>query len=622
VAEAWTGDRVTASFDKKFYRAYEPFTITKGDVKNVVLNCKIANVVASINPEPIIDEALKDYTVTVGNTRGSLDFNAENAASAHGYFMMPNGDTSLTWTITGKTETGEPFTKSGVIENVQRAHEYVLNIRYTPQNTSVGGGFITVTVDDTELLIEDEVELTGAPAIEGVGFDINSNLVGEQGSFARKSVYVQCLGELSSLLVHTDTPESFGLPAGDFDFMTMGDAARTSLSDAGVTCTYTSGEESSARIIFDAKVFNSLANGEYAIDFTATDASGKKRSRTLNIVVSNAEVMLEDTPWTDVYSYSATIYGTILKDDVTNPGFRYRASGDTDWTTVVASSSAAKRKGFKKASATSFSATLSGLKPGTRYEYQALCDGYVNPTSKYFTTESVFAIPNSSFESWSTNSKGAYIPSATGAVEFWDTGNHGSITLGINITNPATSPVHSGTYSAFLKSQHVSLSGFGKFAAGNIFAGSYDKTVSTNGELTFGRPFDGSRPVKLRGYAYYHPGTVDYSETELLKTGATDIGEIYVALTTEAVSIKTKTKQLFDPTASYVLAYGHLEFTSDYGSSSEMREFEITLDYTDAALLQKATHLVIVGSASKYGDYFTGSTSSTLYIDDLELIYK
>ena len=128
VAEAWTGDSVTASFDKKFYRAYEPFDITKGCVKNVILNCKIANVVVSVKPDELVSDALKDYKVTVANTRGSLDFTAENVDTARGYFMMPTGDTSLTWTVVGYKEDGTEFKKTGVIENVKRAHEYVLNI--------------------------------------------------------------------------------------------------------------------------------------------------------------------------------------------------------------------------------------------------------------------------------------------------------------------------------------------------------------------------------------------------------------------------------------------------------------------------------------------------------------
>ncbi len=68
VAEAWTGDSVSASFDKKFYRGYEPFTVTKGSTSNVVINCRIANVVASINTATIDPNLMKDdYQITIKN---------------------------------------------------------------------------------------------------------------------------------------------------------------------------------------------------------------------------------------------------------------------------------------------------------------------------------------------------------------------------------------------------------------------------------------------------------------------------------------------------------------------------------------------------------------------------
>lgn len=620
VAEAWTGDSVTASFDKKFYRAYEPFTISKGDVKNVVLNCRIANVVASINPEPIIAEALKDYKVTVGNTRGSLDFTEENATTAHGYFMMPNGDTALTWTITGKTEDGKSFTKSGKIENVERAHEYVLNIRYTPGTTTVGGGFITVTVDDTELIIEDTIELTGAPAIEGVGFDINEAITGEQGSFSRTSVFVQSLGELSSLKIKV--PESMGLPSSEFDFITMSEDARVSLLTAGVGCEYTPGTESTAKISFFANLLNSLSEGEYAINITATDAAGKKRERTLNIIVSDATVAPKPVEEVEVYSYSATLRGIIMKDDASNPRFRYRKAGTSEWTEVSATVER-PRYGMKRAVGQAYAAVVTGLDAATSYEYQAIADGFVNPKVETFRTEGVFVLPNAGFELWGTNDKGAYIPGENGAVSFWDTGNHGSITMNKNVTTPVSSPVHSGNYAANLQSQFVGLGTIGKLAAGNIFTGTYDKTSGTNGELTFGRPFDGSRPVKLRGYCYYKPGTVDYSSTDALAKGSNDIGNIFVALTSAPVKVKTAdTSTLFDPNASYVLAYGSIEFNSVYGSDTELKEFEITLDYRNAVNAVRAGYIVVVASASKYGDYFTGSSTSLLVIDDFELIYQ
>ena len=35
----------------------------------------------------------------------------------------------------------------------------------------------------------------------------------------------------------------------------------------------------------------------------------------------------------------------------------------------------------------------------------------------------------------------------------------------------------------------------------------------------------------------------------------------------------------------------------------------------------KPTYILIVASASKYGDYFTGSTSSVLLLDEFELLF-
>ncbi|MGL5273520.1 MAG: PCMD domain-containing protein, partial [Phocaeicola sp.] len=50
-----------------------------------------------------------------------------------------------------------------------------------------------------------------------------------------------------------------------------------------------------------------------------------------------------------------------------------------------------------------------------------------------------------------------------------------------------------------------------------------------------------------------------------------------------------------------------------------MIRFEIPIEYFKN---RKPTAIVLVASASKYGDYFSGSTSSTMWIDDFELIYE
>ena len=48
-------------------------------------------------------------------------------------------------------------------------------------------------------------------------------------------------------------------------------------------------------------------------------------------------------------------------------------------------------------------------------------------------------------------------------------------------------------------------------------------------------------------------------------------------------------------------------------------EFNIPLKYKN--LTDQPTHIIVVCSSSKYGDYMTGGAGSTLYVDDLSLIY-
>ena len=48
-------------------------------------------------------------------------------------------------------------------------------------------------------------------------------------------------------------------------------------------------------------------------------------------------------------------------------------------------------------------------------------------------------------------------------------------------------------------------------------------------------------------------------------------------------------------------------------------EFTLPLTYVKEGV--RPTHIIIVATASSYGDYFTGSTDSWMCVDDFELIY-
>ena len=68
-----------------------------------------------------------------------------------------------------------------------------------------------------------------------------------------------------------------------------------------------------------------------------------------------------------------------------------------------------------------------------------------------------------------------------------------------------------------------------------------------------------------------------------------------------------------------VIAYGSLPNEQNVHSNGQWKEVNIPLVYRDLA--KKPTHLLIVFSASKYGDYFHGGKGSVLYVDDFSLEY-
>ncbi|MDE6199684.1 MAG: PCMD domain-containing protein, partial [Muribaculaceae bacterium] len=129
------------------------------------------------------------------------------------------------------------------------------------------------------------------------------------------------------------------------------------------------------------------------------------------------------------------------------------------------------------------------------------------------------------------------------------------------------------------------------------------------------------RPTKLRGYYKYHS-----APSSSTTTGFNDLKDrpdtciVWIALTDSSEPFEIRTnpsnRQLFDPEAPDVIAYGKFQSGTD---REQWTQFEFNLDYKATNRIPR--YILIVGSASKYGDYFTGGNGSTLYLDDLELLY-
>lgn len=316
-------------------------------------------------------------------------------------------------------------------------------------------------------------------------------------------------------------------------------------------------------------------------------------------------------------------------------GFRYRVQGAEEWNEVPAERVEVEGGTFR--------ACLSGLEPRTVYEVVAYSDEELSAVAAVTTGEET-PLENGGFEEWCTEG-GIVYPGLSKDGAYWGTGNTGAAIAGTTLTDKTDDvrPGSAGTYAAKLESKLAGIAGVGRLAAGNLFVGRYVATRGTNGIVGFGRPFT-MRPTALKGWVKYRGGEItDVGTTQppgvTVSKGDPDSGIIYVALGTwtkeeygvcekeegdklvgtDEVPICVDTRDrntFFDPDAPAVVAYGELVLDE---TVAEWQEFTIKLDYRATDIVP--THLVLVCSASRYGDYYIGSRSSVLWVDDFELIY-
>lgn len=339
----------------------------------------------------------------------------------------------------------------------------------------------------------------------------------------------------------------------------------------------------------------------------------------------NVELTAADA-WSGViWLYGAGVEGERL-------GFRYRKEGG-EWQEV----------GNVRVSGGRFTGHIDA-EAETVYEVCAY-SGEEQSAPRKVTTEAAPVLKNGSFEDWCTVKDIVY-PYAAGETPYWGSGNVGAALVKETLTQACDPrPGSKGRCGANLKSKFANVLGIGKFAAGNLFLGTYHANDGTNGLLTFGRSFT-ARPTALRLWVKFRGGVIDHAGKNtpagIVEGKSRDNGSIYIAVGTwtkeeygmvpsvvpkyggqmlgtddSPVCIATRDiSTLFKSNGKDVVGYGELMMEEDI---PEWREVTIPLHYKATDIVP--TNLLIVCASSRWGDYFTGSTSSEMWIDDFELVY-
>jgi len=375
-------------------------------------------------------------------------------------------------------------------------------------------------------------------------------------------------------------------------------------------------------------------------DFTQgifVEVSYRGKTEIWSLYVEQTEFAVE-VSYVDAWTTKARVVAQGTADAAN--GFRYRKEGDEEWTEAE---EVTQDGGL-------FYTFIGPLEPQTRYECVAV-SGSDSSQPYTFETEAAVQLPNGGFEAYSNAESSNYFswydPSSSDPThnsKWWDSGNVGSTTIGSSycIAQPDTEDKVEGRASAQLVSRYVVI----KFAAGNTFTGEFVRIVGTQGGvLNFGRPWT-LRPAAIRLWAKYECGEIDvidsYPKDSPVKMGDADCSQIWVALgdwdykkyggTSQCpVQVNTTDKStFFNKDDDAVIAYG--DFTANTSSDAwsgkaqviqagenGWMQLEIPIEYKD--LTRRPTHIIISFAASRLGDYFTGSSKSRMWIDDVELVY-
>lgn len=231
----------------------------------------------------------------------------------------------------------------------------------------------------------------------------------------------------------------------------------------------------------------------------------------------------------------------------------------------------------------------------------------------------------------------------------WKNGNPGfkiSKSSALPLDYPST-PVAGGgpDGSACVKLETCDTGPFGKMvnmrlASGSMFNGVFDVANALSDALKatqFGSPFT-HKPVQLRIWLRYEPGSVFQDRSGNPVSGVIDEPDVYVVLfrNEDANGNKVQPDGNDMLTNPFIIGKGRLPHNFDangndlisatpiHGLTSQWQEIIIPIEYStepDADILENKGYSIIISLASSWqGGFFKGAIGSKLFVDNLQVI--
>lgn len=599
-AKVECGTAVAATFNEAEIYLYgeKGFDITAGTTTTVDLVAVVQNIPVEIVFDKSITDGFRDgYSVEVKADEKTMLSYTE---SKKGYFIMPMGVTTLSWHFVGTFvyEDGEQVAvdKSGTIENIEVKKGYKLSFKYSKDATGIFGD-IAVSVDESIEEREDHFSFSPDPELKGVGFDLAAacSYAGGERQYVATSP-----SNFNKVLINACGREFNPVESN---------VAGVKLSGLNTQQLY---------ITLADDFFNSLSGGSQIIELYVEDVDGGAVSKDLPYNLqgvnsyNNANEVLAWVGGTT--SLSATVFGAPSSVQIT-----YR-KGDGEWLSSDATSSGTN----------TYTATIGGIEANTTYEYNLVVNGKTVGTSLAFTTRDGNQIPNGGMEDWSTSGKVA-VPFHTADNAFWCTGNWGAADYVGNITNSSSDvrPGTKGSKSVYLDSTYAVI----KFAAGNLYVGSWGGMDGLQAKVYFGQPFTyNAKPKAIRFWAKWKCGTINREQTGKGKKGDPDLCKIFCCMckweSPWMVHSGQAEETTFSPSDANIKS-GDARYNgvlySAYMDTTESKEdwhlVEIPFVFYGTDPNEVPNHLVLTFTCSGYGDFFDGSEDSWMYVDDIELVY-